>query len=233
MISIVVRSLVRSLVFLSSLAIAEPQIINLIKASKDNPDYLVRIKNSLDSGANANAEDQSGKTALSWAIFANSPETLSLLLRHGADPNKRNRDDIGPLDDAAYKATFDRSALPLVKILLKAGARINATNQKGITALMTTVVNAKDEQPLTPVIEFLLKNGADPNLGATFDPAKIPATTPIMYAAGKGKVNIARTLVKYGADVWKKGLNGKTAIDSAQESGFTDLADELRRVRKR
>jgi hypothetical protein len=67
----------------------------------------VLLNRWLDSGANVNASNaaQYGRTPLLTAVTseAASPETVKLLLDHGADPNVRTTERESPLDWAIYK----------------------------------------------------------------------------------------------------------------------------------
>jgi ankyrin repeat protein len=75
----------------------------------------------IESGANVNASNtaQYGRTPLLTAVTseAEGPETLQLLLDHGADPNVRTTEGESPLDWAIYKG--DRAK---IQILEKHGA---------------------------------------------------------------------------------------------------------------
>ena len=77
----------------------------LITAAAWQPPPL--IERWLDSGADVNASNaaQYGRTGLLTAVTseASGPETLKLLLEHGADPNVRTSEGESPLDWAIYK----------------------------------------------------------------------------------------------------------------------------------
>jgi len=77
----------------------------LITAAAWQPSPL--IARWLESGADVNASNpaQYGRTPLLTAVTSEgaSPETLKLLLDHGADPNARMTEGESPLDWAIYK----------------------------------------------------------------------------------------------------------------------------------
>ena len=115
------------------------------------------VKALLSAGANVNAVDQYGRTALhvviedQWGKYAR-PEMVAILLGAGADPNVIDGEDHTPLYLAA-----DALNANIIEMLLKAGADINATNRAGRTAL--DLAAAYGEQHAT-VIKILLWAGA-------------------------------------------------------------------------
>ncbi|GHV31665.1 hypothetical protein FACS1894167_14250 [Synergistales bacterium] len=106
-------------------------------------------------GADVNAKDNDGRTALIGAAMANSNlEVIALLLKGGADINAKGEHDMTALMWAASNNPNPK----VLELLLKGGADINAkANYDGRTALMYAVVN----NPNPEVVSFLLKNGAD------------------------------------------------------------------------
>lgn len=104
---------------------------NLHKAVKVGDDKL--IKSLLDQGANVNARNKSGMTALHYAITKRnslSSEIVELLLEYGANINAQNTHGNSPLYLAAqYRRDH------LVELLLENGADHTIKNNKGKTAL--------------------------------------------------------------------------------------------------
>lgn len=127
----------------------------LIIAISQNQGYA--IETLIDAGANVNAQDQNGQTALMHAIMirdrpgSNLEATVKLLIKAGANVNMRDR--FG--DTALMQAVLcHRGAF--VKLLVDAGANLDARNRDGETALMLAVrVNAEE------CITFLVAAGAD------------------------------------------------------------------------
>lgn len=148
------------------------------------------MKTLLQKGADPNAQNRDGETALLWAIP--DRDKVALLLKHGANVNTAAASGNTPLLVACVGAnTYD-----LVKLLLDAGADPLAQNRRRETALIRAAifgdtatlsllvkkgcdVNAMDSTGLTPLINalfnvnraatvWLLNNGADPDKVAAF-----------------------------------------------------------------
>lgn len=90
------------------------------------------VKSCLRKGANVNAKDTKGKTALLWAADSVHAATAEALLDNGADIDAR--DNLGRT--ALMKAALSRRGLrDTVRLLLGNGADINARSNDGKTAL--------------------------------------------------------------------------------------------------
>ncbi|WP_428098324.1 ankyrin repeat domain-containing protein [Candidatus Rariloculus sp.] len=176
------------------------------------------IRTLLDAGANVNAPQVDGMTALLWAVYRDDAETAALLVRAGADVNVENRYGVPPLTVAATNASTS-----IVTLLLDAGANANAALRGGETVLMTAArtgslgavrallakgadPNAREEREQTAlmwaaaeghaaVVDALLKAGADMHVKLE------SGFTPIFFAAREGQIGVMRTLLKAGADV--------------------------------
>lgn len=85
----------------------------------------------IGEGANVNATDANGRTALMGAMYRGHPETISELLSAGAAVDAADADGRTAL---MYAAT--RGSPETVLSLISAGAAVNATSVYGETALM-------------------------------------------------------------------------------------------------
>jgi ankyrin repeat protein len=125
----------------------------LRKAAQDGE--MTAVKELLEKGANVNARDEAGKTALLWVAPArDNPEMAKLLIDRGADVNAK--DNAG---ETALMIASSQSNHGIVTALLEAGAEVNAQNNVGGTALMAAAIRANVEE-----IKILLGNNADRKL---------------------------------------------------------------------
>ena len=111
------------------------------------------VRALLNSGANINARDNDGSTALIWAARFGHLATVRELLDRGANINARSNSGWTALICAIYYGH-----LAVVRLLLDRGANINARDHVGQTALSLA---AFSEQ--LPVVRELLKRGANTN----------------------------------------------------------------------
>ena len=145
------------------------------------------VRSLLASGADVNAAQGDGMTALHWAARNGDSVLTGLLLRAKASPRAVTR--IGsytPLHVAS-----EIGSAPVVAALLKAGADPKAKTSTGVTPLHFAAMSGS-----VTSVSALIDRGADVN-------AAEPAwdETPLMLAAASGRTDAVRTLVKRGANV--------------------------------
>ena len=118
----------------------------------------------LSRGADVNATDKVGQTALmkaltghasEWKVIGATTPIVRLLLAHGAKVNAKDQEGRTPL--VILLSNWDTQA-ELVQLLLSKGADVNARTKDATTALMLAAEGAKLE-----VIPMLLAKGADIN----------------------------------------------------------------------
>ncbi|GHV40077.1 hypothetical protein FACS1894187_20640 [Synergistales bacterium] len=130
-------------------AISTQEFADLCK--KGTPD---KVKAAINGGADVNAKNSDGWTALMVAAQNNpNPEVIATLLKNGADVNAKNSDGWTALMFAAQNNPNPE----VIALLLERGADVNAKNIIGWTALMLAAAN----NPNPKVVAALLKNGAD------------------------------------------------------------------------
>ena len=98
---------------------------------------LAAARALVQKGADVNAAQSDGATALHWAVYRDSPEAVDLLLRAGAK-SAANRAGITPL---AMAALYGHA--PLVDRLLKAGADAKSLGPNGETMVMFAARNGQ------------------------------------------------------------------------------------------
>ena len=114
------------------------------------------IEAAIKNGADVNASNQYGDTALMVAVLNNvNPEVIVILLKNGADINAEDMYGNTALSSAAGSGYTE-----ILSILLRNGADVNARDGiSGWTALMCAVNNTEPES-----ISILLRNGVDASI---------------------------------------------------------------------
>jgi ankyrin repeat protein len=169
------------------------------------------VRTLLDSGADVNAAQVDGMTALHWAVYNDDVETAALLVRKGANANAANRYGVPPLSLASTNGNAE-----LVKLLLEAGANANVTLQGGETVLMTAARAGSVE-----AVKALLSHGANPNARERMD------QTALMWAAAEGHAAVVRALIDGKADVNATLKSGFTPFFFAVREGHIDVVRAL------
>ena len=149
---------------------------------------LASVRALLSDGADVNAPQGDGMTALHWAARAANADLAGLLLEAGADVDAATR--IGaytPLHLASEVGGSD-----VVGLLLEAGAEQTATTADvgGATPLHLAAGAGEAD-----AVRLLLEHGGD----ADVREARW-GQTPLMYAAARGREAAARALLEGGAD---------------------------------
>lgn len=192
----------------------------------------------VERGALVNAHDALGLTPLHLA--GGYPKCVSLLLRLGADPRARAEDGSLPVHFAALAQ--DPASL---RMLLQAGSSPNARDDRGRTVLMHAVMPAVWLPTAKECVKLLLQQGADPTVSDRFGYTVLHhlAAFPRRYLKQEGgeahinfqqqerwRVELARILIRAGADPAQKDVEGKTAADFARAEGSMELARFLQQA---
>ena len=170
----------------------------------------------LANGANMNADNGDGSTALGAAAFLGRAEMAEILIGAGADTSIRNDSgqsalDIARLDWATTEYIAAMLQLPVDRATVEAGrakiiAMLGGTSGYGWEALAGLIVGGD-----TAALKEVLGKGADPNAR---DPDN--GTTALILAAFLGQVDIAKMLLVAGADLNGMNNDGATALSVAE-----------------
>jgi len=114
------------------------------------------VKRVLAIGANVDALDESGETALMQAAHLGHLEIVRVLIAADADVNYRSERGWTALAKAAYNAEMGTGFPPVIAALHEAGAPLDTPIFFGITPLMLAAGGGDAD-----VVEWLINHGAD------------------------------------------------------------------------
>jgi len=163
-------------------------------------------------GANANATEADGTTALHWAAHRNDVAIVDMLIRAGASAQAANRYGVRPISLAAVNG-----GTAVIKRLLDAGADPNTTLAEDETVLMTA-----SRSGVVDAVKVLLDHGADVNRHE-----KWRGQTALMWAAAEGHSDVIRVLIAAGADLKARSTKNFTALLFAAREGRIDAVRTL------
>jgi ankyrin repeat protein len=118
---------------------------------------LTSVRNVVEKGANINARDALGMTALikTARMGDRNKEVALFLIEKGADVNVYDKNGWTPLMHAARAGSVN-----IVRALIEKGANLNAQDEYGNTALM----HASGGSPHADVVRILIEKGANLNI---------------------------------------------------------------------
>ncbi len=161
---------------------------------------VTTVRTLLRDGADVNAAQGDGMTALHWAALNGDITTMDLLLIGGAVVEPLTR--VGgytPLHLAS-----SRGHAPIVARLLEAGSKPKAVTETGVQP-----IHLAAQAGSADAVRFLLDRGADVNaIDATH------GRTPLVFAASQNRIEAMRMLIERGAN----SVLTTTVIDYGQRS---------------
>lgn len=147
---------------------------------------LVAVRTLLGKGADANAAQGDGMTALHWAAHRGDSAMTAVLLRAKASTRATTR--VGAHQPLHVASAAGSAAV--VRQLLAAQADARALTSEGVTPLHLAAMAGSAAS-----ISALLAAGADVN---ALEPGW--GQSPLMIAAGRGRTDAVRVLLRAGAD---------------------------------
>jgi ankyrin repeat protein len=181
------------------------------------------LDNYLSEGADINAKNNRGYTALIVAAWYDNIDAVKILIDAGADINARSQQGLTALMVATLA----------IQPLITAGADINAKNNDGNTALMMLAerdvvgidnpgIVAESLRINLDAVQQLITAGADINAKNNDGD-----TALILAANTKRKEGVIQVLITAGADVNVKNRSGSTALMTAAYNGYIDVVKTL------
>lgn len=179
----------------------------LIRAVESNNAY--QTQNLLAKGANPDARNSQGYTALMLAARNEQPKLAALLLEAGANPNLRNKYGETAVMLASYHGQVD-----LVKQLYAKGAEID---HDGWNPLIYAASKGYNQ-----IVEYLL--GVGVRVNAKTD----NGTTALMMAARGNHYGTVELLLSHGADALLSNDANGTALKWAEKHGHRSVVKLLK-----
>lgn len=154
----------------------------LLAIAAQNPQSTV-LKPLLEGGAEVNALDGIGHTALMRAVSVNSLPNVQTLLQAKADPNIKDNEGNTPL-----LSTIRDGYVDLARALLDAGADPSAADKDGNSAALLAAESGNLE-----LIKLLGEKKANFNISSA-------AYTPLLFAMTQEKPELISAVLAAGAD---------------------------------
>ncbi|MEH7013973.1 ankyrin repeat domain-containing protein [Neobacillus niacini] len=191
----------------------------IFSAEKGDKENVLKL---LQDGANINATDEHGRTAVMAATYNNKVDTVKILIQKGADINVRDNN----LENVLLHAGAE-GFLEIVKLTIAADADTKLTNRFGGTAL----IPASERGHVEVVQELLTHSDIDVNhINNLHWTALLEA---VILGNGREKhQKIVQLLVDHGADVHIGDGDGITPMEHAQKRGFQEIVNILKKAER-
>ena len=177
------------------------------------------VRALLDAGADIDARDRNGWTAVRWAQQQGGggsrrgpgDRAAVAVLLQGAGAS----DEGGAKADALFHAIYAKDEAA-VRAALRAGANANARDARGVVALVSAA-----RLGLAAAVAALVDAGANVNASAEYD------TTPLIAAIEGGSVDAVRKLIEAGARVNQADRFHVTPLEAAGRAKHTEITQLL------
>lgn len=170
------------------------------------------VKMLLAAGADIEARDDSGATALLKATHDNRIEAARALIDAGADVNAKDN-----IQDSPYLYAGARGHLEILKMTLQHGADLKSTNRYGGTALIPASERGHVETVRTLIAAGVAVDHVN-KLGWT---ALLEAI--MLGDGGERHRQIVELLLKAGANVNLADGDGVTPLSHARSRGYKEI----------
>ena len=167
----------------------------------------------IEKGASPSLESNNGWNSLHFASESGNTDMIELLLlTHGLDIDSTTADGWTPLMKAAGHGKHQA-----VTLLIEKGASPSLENNNGCNSLHFASLSGN-----TDIIELLLLTH-----GPDIDSTTADGFTPLMIAAGHGKLQAVTLLIEKGASPSLADKYGWNSLHFASKSGNTDIIELL------
>ena len=170
---------------------------------------IEKVKQLLSKGANVNARDKSGKTALYWTCYLGHEEAARLLLDEKADANIRDKTRSTALIEASREGRVGMVSLLLDK------REVFKADYRGSLADVLSAAKGRGAELVKPLRAKKIE----------IDAADYRGNTALIWAAARGYAKIVVLLLSKGADPGIRNSSGMTALDMAENEARSEVVD--------
>jgi len=167
------------------------------------------MKALLEAGARPDDSSHNHVTLLMEAVECHSPQTVQMLLDHGANPMAKDDDGRNPI---YYFIDDDPDRLKIAEMLVKWGSDVNAVDNEGQTALLTNCYYRRIH-----IARFLIAHGARVNV--TDEDGDTPLLDCFQFPQSSDTPDIVKLLIAHGANVNQCNKAGQTPLSLAKDAG--------------
>lgn len=176
----------------------------------------VEVQEKKVTPATNTVSDSASEEAFRQAAMAGMIDRVNSLLENGTPVDAPDADGHTALMFAAFNGHSD-----IILLLLDQGAALDRRDLMGRTALLYASTG-----PFPETVEILLDKGAKPNVVDSDE-----HFSPLMHAAAEGNLAVVKVLVKHGADLSLKDVDGDDAESFARQAGHQQVVDYLHSLR--
>lgn len=175
------------------------------------------VKHLIRDGENLDAQDEHGRTSLSWSAMAGFEAVATLLIEQGADLESKDYCHRTPLSLAA-----EMGRVSVVKLLTQ-NSQVDVNSQSGRSHKVgRSPLSYAAENGHEAVADLLIAHK-----DIKIDLKDCRGKTPLMYAVAAAKFSTAYTLIRGGANVTevdfeRKGLLHHTVINANSELSLVE-----------
>lgn len=186
----------------------------------------------LAAGADPNAKDEAGTTALHWAAFAGTVEMVQALLAAGADVSATNDFGATPLHYAAQGdpdiLTTGRTHAGIIATLLAAGADVSARTKRRTSEIDDLIPTFVSNDDWATLMHLMITGRKTPLHLAAGGCGYAELTDNYKTCMREQPADVVRVLVDAGADRYTNDQFGKSAVDYAEEAVASGALGESR-----
>ncbi|KAG6859830.1 hypothetical protein C0995_003323 [Termitomyces sp. Mi166 len=188
------------------------------------------VKILVDHQADLNAKDKMQKTALHLAVTKGQKEVVQLLLKCNADVHEKDE-----MQQTALYVAAASGQQEIIKMLLEHNADVHEKNEREQTALHIAAAGGHQD-----IIKILLEYHGNVHARSNYSNDSIVASTctyivlpdkvqrtALHVAATYGHQDIAKLLIKHGANVHAIDMEGSTALHVAASHKHSAIVQAL------